>query len=213
MHIYNNRLYDNLFLTDTLGLRLRMGKAIFNVKQQLHLDNDLKFSYLGDPTLRLGVPQYRTKVDSINSTPGDSLFEMKSLQKVKISGSVLRTDSTFWSDYNGTIDLQIHDVDKNITYVDFGYTFNWKTLGGIIYNGKTNVTNGNWQIEFVVPRDISYSPGRGKIFSYFKNNMSDGIGYSNNFIMNGIDTNAVPDSTDQALQFIWAAEILDPVIL
>ncbi|HMR40124.1 MAG TPA: type IX secretion system sortase PorU [Ignavibacteria bacterium] len=193
--IYNNRLYDNLFLTDTLGLRLRMGKAIFNVKQQLHLDNDLKFSYLGDPTLRLGVPQYRTKVDSINSTSGDSLFEMKSLQKVKISGSILRTDSTFWSDYNGTIDLQIHDVDKNITYVDFGYTFNWKTLGGIIYNGKTNVTNGNWQIEFVVPRDISYSPGRGKIFSYFKNNMSDGIGYSNNFIMNGIDTNAVPDST------------------
>jgi len=193
--IYNNRLYDNIYKTDTLGLRLRIGKAIFNVKQDLNYDNDLKFSYLGDPTLRLGVPQFRTKVDSINSTPGDSLFEMKSLQKVKISGSVLRSDSTFWGDYNGTIDLQIHDVDKGITYIDFGYTFNWNILGGFIFNGKTNVTNGNWQIEFVVPRDISYSPGRGKIFSYFRNEMSDGLGFSNNFTMNGIDTNAAPDST------------------
>lgn len=193
--VFNNRLYDNLFKTDTLGLRIRTGKAMFNVKQQLNIDNDLKFALLCDPTLRLGVPQHRTKIDSINGTPGDSLFEMKSLQKVKISGSVLRTDSTFWSDYNGSIDLQIHDVDKNITFVDFGFTFNWKTLGGIIFNGKTNVTNGKWEIEFVVPRDISYNPGNGKIFSYFKNDMSDGIGYSNNFVMNGIDTNAAADST------------------
>lgn len=192
---FNIKLYDNLFKTDTLGLRLRVGKALFNVKQSLYFDNDLKFALLCDPTLRLGVPQYRTKIDSINNTPGDSLFEMKSLQKVKISGSVLKTDSTFWSDYNGTIDLQIHDVDKNITYVDFGYTFNWKKLGGIIFNGKANVANGRWQIEFVVPKDISYSPGKGKIFSYFKNDMSDGLGYSDNFTMNGIDSNAAPDST------------------
>jgi len=191
---FNNLLYSNLFKVDTLNLPLRVGKAMFNVKQDLYFDNDLKFSLLCDPTLRLGIPQYRTRVDSINSTAGNQIFEMKSLQKVKISGSVLRGDSSFWGDYNGTIFINVNDVDKNITFVDFGYTFNYKLLGGIIYAGNANVVNGQWTVDFVVPRDISYNPGKGKIFTYFKNASSDGIGFSDNFIMNGIDSNAAADS-------------------
>jgi hypothetical protein len=107
----------------------------------------------------------------------------------------LKTDSTFWNDYNGTIDLVVFDVDKNISLLDFGYSFNYKLDGGIIYKGTSNVVNGHWKVDYVVPRDISYDPGRGKIITYFKNDFSDGVGYSNNFIMSGIDTNALADST------------------
>lgn len=197
--IYNNKLYDNLFKSDTLGQRIRFGKAVFNTKQELYYENDLKFALLCDPTIRLGVPQYRTKIDSINNISGDSVFEMKSLQRVKVAGSVLNSDSSFWSDYNGSIELQVYDVDKIISYVDFGYTFNFKVIGGIIYSGKTNVINGKWTIDFVVPKDISYNPGRGKMIAYFKNNSSDGLGYTDNFIMNGIDSNAAADSTGPAV--------------
>lgn len=42
--IYNNKLYDNMFKSDTLNQTLRLGKAIFNVKQDLYFDNDLKFA-------------------------------------------------------------------------------------------------------------------------------------------------------------------------
>lgn len=193
--IFNNNLYDNLYKTDTLNLRLRVGKAMFNVKQNYYFDNDLKFALLCDPTLRLGVPQYLTRIDSINSTPGTQVFDMKSLQRVKISGSILRADSSFWNDYSGTLDLKVLDVDKNISQNDFGYTFNYKQLGGLIFTGRTNVNNGVWTVEFVVPKDISFNPGRGKIISYFKNNSSDGLGYSDNFIMSGTDTSAIADST------------------
>lgn len=193
--IFNNLLYDNMYVSDTLNLKLRLGKAMYNVKQARHTDNDMKFALICDPTVRLAVPQYRTKIDSINSTPGDSLFYMKALQKITISGSILKTDSSFWNDYNGTIDLVVFDVDKNISLLDFGYSFNYKLDGGIIYKGTSNVVNGHWKVDYVVPRDISYDPGRGKIITYFKNDFSDGVGYSNNFIMSGIDTNALADST------------------
>lgn len=192
---YNNSLYDNLFTIDTLNLCLRMGKAVFNVKQSLFSDNDLKFALLGDPTIRLGTPQHRTRVDSINGHSANELFEMKALQRVRISGSILRTDSTEWSDYNGSIDLSIHDVDKNISLLDFNYPFNFKLLGGIIFTGRAEVVNGKWSLQFVVPRDISYNPGRGKIISYFKNSATEGLGFSNNFIMSGLDSTAAPDST------------------
>lgn len=193
--IYNNKLYDNLFRHDTLNLRLRLGKAIYNVKQELYFDNDLKFALIGDPSMRLGLPQYRTRIDSINNVPGGSLFEMKALQKVKISGSVLRNDSTFWNDFNGELDIKVLDVDKNIIYLDFGYQFNFKQPGGSIYSGKTQVSDGKWNVEFVVPRDISYNPGRGKMIIYFNNSSVDGLGFSDNFIMNGIDSTAAADTT------------------
>ncbi len=193
--IFNNYFYDNLFKKDTLNLPLRSGKAMYNVKQILYSDNDLKYALVCDPTLRLGVPQHITRIDSINNVSGSQLFNMKALQKIKISGSILKTDSAFWNDYNGTLDIAVLDVDRNISINDFGYFFNFKLDGGIIYKGKVNVTNGSWTVDFVVPRDISYSPGRGKIISYFKNNYSDGVGYSNNFFMSGLDSTATADST------------------
>lgn len=196
---FNNKLYSNLFKIDTLDYTLRTGKAMFNVKQELYFDNDLKFALLCDPTLRLGVPEVRTRIDSINSTPGGQLFEMKSLQKVRIYGSVLKNDSSFWGDYNGTVELEVFDVDKNISLIDFGYTFNYKLFGGKIFTGKRSVVNGKWSIDFVVPRDISYNPGRGRIMAYLNNGSTDGIGFSNNFIMNGIDSLAAVDSTGPSI--------------
>ncbi|MBL8007129.1 MAG: type IX secretion system sortase PorU [Ignavibacteria bacterium] len=193
--IFNNLLYDNIYKKDTLNLPVRLGKALFNVKQTLYSDNDLKYALLCDPTLRLGVPQYFTRIDSINNVPGSSLFNMKALQRIKITGSVLKTDSTFWNNYNGDIDIAVYDVNKNIYINDFGFDFNYIKDGGIIYKGKTAVADGKWTINFVVPRDISYSPGRGKIISYFKNSYSDGTGYSDNFIMSGLDSTAEADST------------------
>ena len=81
--LYNNEFYKYVFAMDTLGLRLRIGKASFLVKQTYHSENDIKFALLCDPTLRLGQPQQRTIIDSINNVPGDSLFEMKSLTESK----------------------------------------------------------------------------------------------------------------------------------
>ncbi|MBS1516491.1 MAG: type IX secretion system sortase PorU [Bacteroidetes bacterium] len=193
--IYNNLLYRNLFASDTLNLRLRLGKAVFNVKQQLYADNDLKFALLCDPTLRLGHPQHLAKIDSLNGSPASQLFEMKALQKIKIYGSIIRPDSSFWSDYNGVLDMDVLDVDKNISIIDFSSLFNFKLQGGKIFSGKVNVVNGKWVMEYVVPKDISYNPGNGKIISYFKNSTSDGIGYFDNFTISGQDPNAPVDTT------------------
>jgi hypothetical protein len=154
----------------------------------------MKFCLLGDPTLRIGIPQNIAKVDSINSkTNGDTAI-VKSLQKMRISGSVLKSDSTFWNTFNGVIDIKVLDVDRSITIIDFGDTFRFRLDGGTIFKGSANVTNGKWSIEFIVPKDISYSDGNGKIIEYFNNNTYEGSGYSDRFKLNGIDTNAVVDT-------------------
>lgn len=195
---FNNALWDNLmFVKDTLNLPIRVGKAMFNVKNQLPsiLENDMKFCLIGDPSLRLGIPQYFTRIDSINrkSVTYDTVI-VKALQKMKISGSILKTDSTFWNNFNGEIELKVLDVNKNVSFIDFGRYFNFRLDGGTIFKGKTTVSNGIWNIEFIVPKDISYNNGNGQILAYFNNSVFEGSGYTGHFILNGIDTSAVKDT-------------------
>lgn len=186
-----------MWLKDTLNLPIRIGKALYNTKNQLPSlqDNDAKFCLIGDPTLRVSIPQFFTVIDSINNVTGNDTAVIKALQKVRISGSILKPDSTFWDNYNGEITLKVFDVDKNATFIDFGYFFHFRLDGGTIFKGKTNVSNGKWQIEFIVPKDISYNNGNGKILAYFKNSTTQGSGYTNKFVLNGIDTTAVIDTT------------------
>src|SRR5690606_5243543 len=54
----------------------------------------------------------------------------------------------------------------------------------IIYRGKASVTNGEFSFTFVVPKDISYTYGLGKISLYAENGIYDAHG-SNPVIVGG----------------------------
>ncbi len=194
---FNNYLWNNfMFAKDTLNLPIRIGRAMYNVKNQLPSisENDAKFCLIGDPSLRVSLPQYFTKIDSINNVATPDIAELKALQKVKISGRVLRPDSTFWSDFNGNINLKVLDVDKQILLYDYGYPFSFRLDGGNIFSGVSQVRNGKWTIEFVVPKDISYTNGTGKMLCYFSDGVNEGSGFNNTFIMAGLDSNAAIDT-------------------
>jgi hypothetical protein len=198
--VFNNFLWNHMiFDKDTLHLPIRIGKALYRCKLNISLaDNDMKYGLEGDPTIRVSIPQYFTSIDSINNTSildTAKVDTIKALQKVEIKGRILYPDSSFWNNYNGEITLKIFDVDKSVTYIDFGYTFNFLLDGGTIFKGKTKITNGKWAIKFVVPRDISYITGNGKLTSYFTDHTTEGTGYTNRFVLNGIDTSAVTDTT------------------
>jgi|WetSurMetagenome_2_1015567.scaffolds.fasta_scaffold10682_2 hypothetical protein len=198
---FNDALWSQfMYDKDTLNLPIRIGKAMYFCKLLLHplQDNDMKFGLEGDPTVRISIPQYFTSIDSINNTSINDPFKLdtiKALQKIEIKGRILYTDSSFYNTYNGEITIKIFDVDKNITFYDFGYPFYFRLDGGTIFKGKTKIVNGKWSLRFIVPRDISYTKGNGKLTSYFTDRITEGTGYTNKFVLNGIDTNAIIDTT------------------
>ena len=121
---------------------------------------------------------------------------MKALSKIIIKGSVLKPDSSLWADYNGRNEVKVYDVTKTISMFDeYGTYFHFKLPGGIIFSGASNVSGGKWQIEFIVPKDISYLNRNGRIINYFHNNYADGSGLDSDFIVGGINLNASIDTT------------------
>lgn len=190
-------VFGNLYLPrDTLLLQKRFGTAVFNTKQQIPYDlNDAKYILMCDPTIRVQLPRFRSHIDSISGLAGDT---MKALSRIKIYGSVIKPDSSLWNDYNGKIVLKIYDVDRNVaTSEDCNPPLvqNFRLNGGIIYSGTKTVQNGKWVVEFIVPKDISYQNQNGRLINYFYNNQYDGAGINRNFIVGGINPNAVIDST------------------
>ncbi len=196
MQAFFNALY---LQRDTLLYPLRFGKGIFQAKQNEgvgYSENDSKFIMLTDPSLRVGIPRYRTRVDSISGLSSDT---MRALSRVKIYGSIMNPDSSLWSTFNGKTFVKVYDVTRQIeideTYNGLVYAYRFKLPGGIIYSGLAPVTNGKWTAEFIVPRDLSYLNQNGKLVNYFYNNQADGSSLYENFYVGGIDPNASIDTT------------------
>ncbi len=154
----NQGTYRRLFGRDAYGRVIveRLATALFLYKvSSFNGDNDQKFFYMGDPTMRLAYPRGFASIDSINGQPVDSVggvartlpIALKALSRVTVVGTVRdaanRPDSTF----QGILSLRVNDVSRMRTIVNFYPGFNWEYLasGGTIYKGENSVSSGKFR--------------------------------------------------------------------
>ncbi len=186
----NTKFFSKLFVQDSLRNARPIGDAFFLTKLESFGGNDIKYNYIGDPTVRLALPKYQATVDSLN---GNSLAtqtqQIRALDKIDVKGTVYHPNMTVWNDFNGTALLTIYDSDKNIDIPSEG--FSYRSQGSILFRGQVSVKNGLYDAKAVMPKDISYSDTTGKIELYFQANGSDGAGYSRNVNVGGTDSNVV----------------------
>ncbi len=98
--------------------------------------------------------------------------------------------------FNGTIYPSVFDKDLHVTTLsnDVGDPYQFDSQESLLFKGKASVKNGRFSFDFMVPKDITYSFGKGKIVYYAKDSTLDANGYFNQFIIGGTDTNAVQDT-------------------
>ena len=159
--------------------------------------NSRNFSLLGDPAQRLAYPKNLANLTKINNVAVDVVPDtIRALSLVTVSGNLTDRSNNFLSDYNGTIYTTVYDKPTNISTIanDEGTTpFPYKLQKNVLYKGKVSVTNGNWQFQFVVPKDIAYNYGFGRISFYAINENADATGYYEDFIVGGSNPNAPTD--------------------
>ena len=193
----NKRLYDTLLLSSPgnypkLGDMIRFSKTPSNT-------NTKNFHLLGDPALSIAFPRYTVITDSINGEfVGKAKDTIYANSTVRISGHIANSsnEGSLISTFNGTIIPALYD--KAITMMTLGndpksspepFTIQNK----ILYQGKVEVVNGRFEFTFIVPKDISYEFGQGKLSYYGADSTSDAGGYYDNFIIGGYDENAEND--------------------
>lgn len=185
----------------TLGDCIRDTKA--SIQQSIYYGN---FHLLGDPGMRLSYPSEAVQTSEINSlavSPSGS-DTLSALSKITVKGFVSDNSGNKLSNFNGIVyptvfDKEntqvclVNDIKSSTSTIDI-IPFQFQTQKNILYRGKSEVRNGDFTFTFLVPKDISFSPGRGRISYYATNGTSDAAGSYSNVIVGGVSKNVVNDN-------------------
>lgn len=160
--------------------------------------NKRSFTLIGDPALRIALPEMNIITDSINGLdPAVQVDTLSALSKVTIKGHLEDFNGTPLTGFNGVIYPTVFDKiksqqtlgnDPNSPIISF------ELQNNKVYSGKASVTNGQFEFSFVVPKDINYSFGIGKLSYYAENGTIDAIGVEKRVNIGGIDPNGIVDA-------------------
>ena len=144
--------------------------------------NNRNFTLLGDPALCLAYPEYEIETTSVLDT-------LKALSEVTITGEVIGENGVL-TDFNGTVYPTVYD--KEIIRTTLGQEsctpMPYRDQNNIIYKGAASVVEGNFSFSFVVPKDIAYNYGAGKVSYYAVSddeNPIDAAGSDEGFVIGG----------------------------
>ncbi len=171
--------------------------------------NSRKFILLGDPGLKIGLPNKNIQLDKVNNVAqlSDTTINLRALDKVHIEGDVLNYDQSVASDFNGTVFVQVYDANRSVKlpnrdWMQYGCylkncSYNVRT--DILFSGRATVTGGHFKADFILPKDISYSGRRGRMTFYATSGTVDASGEYNRFTLSGTNPNAVNDNSGPAI--------------
>ncbi len=186
-----NKLNGNM---TSLGDAIRLAKALSPLGTNY---NNRKFALLGDPAVKISYPKYNVVTKTINNVEIlNNPDTLKALSKIKISGQIEFNNQKV--NLNGFVYPIVYDKIETLTTLDNNKTGNFidfQSQKSILYKGIASVKNGEFSYEFIVPKDINYNYGRGRISYYFANDSVDGSGYTEKIIVGGSSGEITNDET------------------
>lgn len=195
-YLLNRSFYDKVFDPRPNNEPMRLGDIFLDVKNfNAYSTNSRNFSLLGDPAIRLAIPRENVVTTTVNGMPVAQADTLNALSTVTIGGEITDDNGNKLTNFNGLVYPTVFDKIelKNTLNNDGGGVFTFETRERRIFKGKATVKNGVFSFTFVVPKDISYSYGSGKISYYAENQSTDANGYLEDIIIGGSNPSLVED--------------------
>ncbi|MFD2564909.1 type IX secretion system sortase PorU [Aquimarina rubra] len=195
-----------------------VAEAVRQMKNSFTTNSRRVVFFFGDPAMKMAVPKPNIRLTNINDVPiTQEVDTLKALSRIKISGEVVSESGVLLSDYNGILSTTIYDKeidrvtlanDRTVNSAGQIIRLNYKTLGEIIFRGKASVTNGLFDFEFIVPRDIGIPVDAGRISFYAARNgvLENQTGVDQTILVGGLNENAPEDNVGPQIQLFMNDE-------
>ncbi len=204
-----NRSFSKYVLAnDSNGRRYAVGDALRLAKNELvtagegETDmtlNKIHYVLLGDPALKLSLPQLTAVVDSFAGMPDTAMAQASAGSVITVRGHIERAGVKA-TDFNGELSSTVFDSERIITCFNNLNTadepFEFRYRDRILHSATDSVRNGEFCFTFPVPLDINYSGDQGRLSLYaLSNNGSESAnGYYENFTVGGTAQGMAVDS-------------------
>lgn len=162
-----NKAFYQVVFEESMEGGLSLGE-IFRQTKNSSLNGvfNRNFSLLGDPSMKLSFPKYKIEVVEINQAPPES-DTLSALSEVTIRGEVVDYNGNLVAGFNGGMELTLYDKQRQLTTLgDENPPFIYKDWSNRLFNGMVSVVNGQFEVNFILPKNLIYSVGNGKISMY-----------------------------------------------
>jgi len=147
--------------------------------------------------LKLAYPQYdvvTTKIDTFSANQFTDTIG--ALSKVTISGRI-ENQGQIMTNFTGFVYPTVFDKKQSFTTLGNdadSQPYKFKLQKNILYKGKVSVNQGAFQFTFIIPKDINYTVGYGRISYYAENGIIDANGYNDSILIGGSSSNNITDN-------------------
>jgi hypothetical protein len=168
------------------GSYLALGEAVRIAKNNTSANggdvlNTRKFTLLGDPAMQLAFPTSTIKINTLNGNPFNDTDSIAASGKYTMEGTVLSAEGEINTQFNGIVEITLYDKPQ-VSYT-LGNTLQstvagYLTQNGNLYKGKASVIQGRFNFTFVLPKEMYFKPGEGRISLYGYTDSMDAAGTS-----------------------------------
>ena len=201
----NTSFFQHLMDKDEQGNYLRAGDLI---RLSKNLNNNISslrnFVLLGDPVQNIAFADYNLKTISINDQAVNQPDTILGLSTVTVKGIVEDAMGQKVTTFNGVVTGSV--FDKPVSYSTLGnipppetYPEPFFLQNSLLFKGNAPVIAGDFELSFVLPKEIALQFGRGKLSYYAYNEQENAAGYSDQMVIGGANPFVNPENSGPAI--------------
>ncbi|WP_044203112.1 type IX secretion system sortase PorU [Flammeovirga sp. OC4] len=200
----NRAFYESVFERDEKGSYRTLGDIFRETKNNsLEGVNNRNFALLGDPSSKLNIPERKASIVSINDKDLADLEPLGALDKVKLQGEIV-TDGSIDQSFNGDVFVTLFEKStESETRGNNGpeTVFNYFERKYQLFRGVTDVENGEFEIEFVIPKDIRYAFDMAKFNLHAVSTVNEeALGSDLSVMLGGTSNTPINDTTPPEIE-------------
>ena len=191
--------YTNDIARLSLDTKNTIGDAVRIAKSRNTIVATRNSCLLGDPALRLSLPENRVVVTHINThAVAEGVDDSATvLSRVTVSGEIQDSTGTLLTDFEGTLYPIVFDrVVKATTLANdnAGTEVSFTQQKNILYRGSHPVEGGRFEYSFIVPMDVAYQYDYAKLSHYAKSATDHATGCYTQLLLGGFNDTATATS-------------------
>lgn len=198
-----NRTFTDLFFENSATYSV--ADALRHTKNQYTNRDKNVVSFIGDPALKLALPQLKVVLSKVNEEEVQQTEQqpVKALDYVQMKGEVQDEQDNLVDSFTGSLAVEVFDkyLDKktlgndNVSTSEGALLMDFQTLGEVVFRGNASVKNGAFSFDFIMPKDIRLNEGKGKVSFYSANQEVEYTGSNDELVIGGLNENAPKDTT------------------
>lgn len=196
-----DKLFCETLFKKENGEHLRIGDVLKYTKNNIGNEiNKLSYVFVGDPALKLNYPtKYQVNTTKINESTTFGNDTLSALSVATVQGIIADQNGQKIENFNGNVHAIVYDKVQRITTLnnEGDGSMTYSDRPNTLFSGDAKVVNGAYSFSFMLPKDIKYNYGGGRINYYASDDINnyEAQGYFENFIIGGTNKNYSEETT------------------